>query len=80
VQYTYRSSITELNNLPEPDQIETIMLVAYNNPEGNEEIDDVMAFKLEVGKQNANVQTTPPGTMLQRPEVRQVFDSFELVS
>jgi hypothetical protein len=79
VQYTYRSYFAELNNLPEPDLIETIMLVVYNNPEGNQNIDDVRAFKLVVGAQDANVQTTPPGTMLQRPEVRTVFDSFELL-
>jgi hypothetical protein len=79
VQYTYRSYVAEANNLPEPDLIETIQLVVYNNPEGNENIDDVRAFKLEVGAQDANVQTTPPGTMLQRPEVRQIFDSFQLV-
>jgi hypothetical protein len=79
VQYTYRSYAAEANNLPEPDQIETILLAVYNNPDGNQEPDDVKAFKLEVGAQNANVQTTPPGTMTQRPEVRQIFDSFELI-
>jgi hypothetical protein len=79
VQYTYRSIFAELNNLPEPDLIGTTMLVVYNNPEGNQNIDDVRAFKLVVGAQDANVQTTPPGTMLQRPEVRTVFDSFELL-
>ena len=78
VQYTYRDYVAEANNLPEPDHIETIMLVVYNNPGGIDEIDDVRAFKLEVGKQDANVVTTPPGTMLQRPEVRQVFNTFEL--
>jgi hypothetical protein len=79
VQYTYRDYVAEANNLPDPDHIETILLVVHNNPEGNEETDDVRAFKLEVGKQDANVVTTPPGTMLQRPEVRQILDSFELV-
>ena len=65
--------MAEANNLPEPDQIETILLVVYNNPEGNENVDDVKVFKLEVGAQEANVVTTPPGTMSHRPEVRQVF-------
>jgi len=81
VQYTYRSYVAEANNLPIPDEIRTRMFVVYNNPEGNQDTDDVKAYMVWVGipSEGETVQDSPPGEALQRPPIRQVFDSFELV-
>ena len=82
VQYTYRSYVSEANNLPVPDEIRTRLFAVYNNPEGNEDVNDVRAFVIAVGvpSEGETVQDSPPGEALQRPPVRQVFDSFELVA
>jgi len=79
VQYTYRSYVSEANNLPVPDEIRTRLFAVYNNPE---DADDVRAFAIFVGipSEGETVQDSPPGETLQRPPVRQVFDSFELVA
>ena len=82
VQYTYRGYVAEANNLPVPDEIRTRLFAVYNNPEGNEDANDVRAFVIAVGipSEGETVQDSPPGETLQRPPVRQVFDSFELVA
>lgn len=83
VQYTYRSYVSEANNLSVPDEIRTRLFAVYNNPEGNEEdVNDVRAFVIAVGvpSEGETVQDSPPGEALQRPPVRQVFDSFELLA
>jgi hypothetical protein len=81
VQYTYRSYVSEANNLPVPDEIRTRLFAVYNNPEGNEDTNDVRAYMISVGipSEGETVQDSPPGETLRRPPVRTVFDSFELI-
>jgi hypothetical protein len=81
VQYTYRSYVSEANNLPVPDEIRTRLFAVYNNPEGNEDTNDVRAYMISVGipSEGETVQDSPPGETLLRPPVRTVFDSFELI-
>jgi hypothetical protein len=81
VQYTYRGYVAEANNQAIPDEIRTRLFAVYNNPDGNEDTDDVRAFIVWVGvpSEGETVQNSPPGEALQRPAVRQVFDSFEIV-
>ena len=61
-----------------PDRTDLRMFVVYNDPEDEAE---VTAFEIIVATiDRENKVLTPPGTLMQRPEVRQIFDSFEVLT
>jgi hypothetical protein len=52
------------------------MFAVYNDPES----DEVTAYNVIVATADReNKVATPTGTLIQQPEVKQVFDSFEIV-
>jgi hypothetical protein len=68
------------SNFGPPARVDQMMFAVWNNPEGNSDPETgVKAFLVNTAYDNADVQNTPVGTTLQRPDIKEIFSTFELV-